>query len=144
MKKIILLLNIVTLLFSCEATNTAKCHKIITVVNTTNKSIYVERSENYPDTESYKNYPDPLNNVSTTKVEANKIAQNVLPSFGNCYEGIYTNIQSGIMMVYVFDGTILEEQGWDYIKENNLVLKRYNLTLQDLENMNWTITYDGN
>lgn len=48
------------------------------------------------------------------------------------------------MMIYVFDGPILESQGWDYIKTNNLVLKRYDVTLHDLENMNWTITYDGN
>ena len=32
----------------------------------------------------------------------------------------------------------------NYIKTNNLVLKRYDLKLQDLEDMNWTITYTGN
>lgn len=144
MKNIILLLNIIPLLISCEATNTAKCHKIITVVNKTNKTIYVERSEGYPNFEDYKNYPDLLNNPQTTKVEANSSSKNVLPTYGNCYEGIYTSIKSGTMMVYVFDGPTLETQGWDYIKTNNLGLKRYDLTLKNLEDMNWTITYDGN
>ncbi len=144
MKNIILFLNIIPLLVSCEATNTAKCHKIITVVNKTNKTIYIERNEDYPNFESYKLDADPLNNANTTKVEANASSKNVLPTYGNCYEGIYTSIKSGTMMVYVFDGPTLETQGWDYIKANNLVIKRYDLTLKDLENMNWTITYDGN
>ncbi len=144
MKNIILLLNIIPLLVSCEATNTARCHKIITFVNKTNKTIYVERSEDYPVFEAYKYDSDPLNNSNTTKVSANESSQNVLPSYGNCYEKMYPSIKSGILMVYIFDGPTLETQGWDYIKTNNLVLKRYDLTLQNLEDMNWIITYDGN
>lgn len=144
MKNIILLLNIIPLLISCNATNTASCHKIITVVNKTNKTIYIDASESYPETDFTKLIVDPLFNPQTTKVEANTTSQNVLPTYGNCYEAMYPNIKSGIMMVFVFDGSTLETQGWDYIKANNLVLKRYDLTLKDLENMNWTITYDGN
>lgn len=144
MKNIILLLNIIPLLVSCEATNTAKCHKIITVVNKTNKTIYVDASESYPVTDFTKLIVDPLFNPQTTKVEANASSKNVLPTYGNCYEAMFPNIKSGIMMVFVFDGPTLETQGWDYIKTNNLVLKRYDLTLKDLEDMNWTITYDEN
>lgn len=144
MKKIILFLCVIIIVVSCESTNTSKCHKIITVVNKTNKTIYVERSEEYPSFDSYKNYPDPLNNSFTTRVIANESSQKVFPTYGNCYESIYANINSGVIMFYVFDGPTLEIQGWDYIKTNNLVLKRYDLTVQDLENMNWTITYDGN
>jgi hypothetical protein len=47
------------------------------------------------------------------------------------------------MMVYIFDGPTLETKGYNYIKENELVLKRYDLTLKDLDSLNWTITYDG-
>ncbi len=144
MKNIILLLNIIPLLISCEATNTAKCHKIITVVNKTNKTIYVDASESYPVTDFTKLIVDPLFNPQTTKVEANASSKNVLPTYGNCYEAMFPNIKSGIMMVFVFDGPTLETQGWAYIKANNLVLKRYDLTLKDLEDMNWTITYDEN
>jgi hypothetical protein len=144
MKNIILFLNIIPLLISCNATNTASCHKIITFVNKTNKTIYVDGSGEYPKTEDYKYNSNPLNNSYDTKVGANESSQNVLPTSGNCHEAIYSSIKSGIMMVYVFDGPTLETKGWDYIKANNLVLKRYDLTLKDLENMNWTITYDGN
>jgi hypothetical protein len=135
---------ILILLISCEAKNTENCHKIITVVNKTNKTIYIDQSGNYPDVEAYKNLGSPLL-TGFTKVDANVSTNAVLPSFGSCYENIYKNsVPSGIMMVYVFDGPTLETQGWDYIKANNLVLKRYDLTLKDLEDANWTITYDGN
>lgn len=144
MKKIILLLNAIILLISCNATNTATSHKIITVVNKTNKTIYVVGSNEYPNTDFSKIIGDPLNNTGFTKVNTNESSQGVLPSFGTSYENIYkSSIPSGIMMVYVFDGPTLETQGWDYMKANNLVLKRYDLTLQDLNNMNWTIIYDG-
>lgn len=143
MKKIIIFLNAIILLISCDANNTAYSHKIITVINKTNKTIYVVGSYQYPNTDAYKNTPDPLK-TGFTKVLLNESTKNVLPSFGTSYESIYEyEIPSGILMVYIFDGPTLETEGWDYIKEHNLVLKRYDLTLKDLKNMNWTIAYDG-
>ena len=143
MKKIILFFSAILLLVSCDATNTANCHKIITVVNKTNKTIYIDKSGDYPETDFTKLIGDPK--FSYNKVDANVSTNAVLPSFGSCYENIYKNsVPSGTMMVFVFDGPTLETQGWDYIKTNNLVLKRYDLTLKNLEDMNWTITYDGN
>ena len=53
------------------------------------------------------------------------------------------NAESSVIMVYVFDGTTLETSTWQAVKDNNLVLKRYDLTLEDLEGMNWEIIYDG-
>jgi hypothetical protein len=47
MKKMILFLSVILLLVSCDATNTANCHKIITVVNKTNKTIYIDKSGDY-------------------------------------------------------------------------------------------------
>jgi len=45
------------------------------------------------------------------------------------------------MMVYVFDAHVIETTAWDSVKANYLVLKRYDLSLDDLKRMNWTITY---
>ena len=149
MKKIILFLSTVILLKYCCVENTANCHKIITVVNNTDKAIYVEGSYRYPNTDAYKNIPDPSNS-GYSKVLAHESSQGhnnsetALPSFGTCYEAIYASqIESDTMMMYIFDGPTLETKGWDYIKENDLVLKRYDLTLKDLDSLNWTITYDG-
>lgn len=143
MKNLILLVSTFFLLISCVYTNTDDSHKLITIVNKSNKTLYVFRSYEYPNVEAYKHNPDPMLG-GDSKVESHETTQSVLAS-GTSYEHIYENsIPSGTMMIYVFDGATLESQGWDYIKANNLVLKRYDLTLQDLQNMNWTITYDGN
>lgn len=144
MKKVILFFCISILFISCEPINTADCHKLITVVNKTNKTIYVEPYGEYPNFEIYKYFSDPLINSKTTKVEANNTLKITAPGY-SCFEPVFEGqFKSGILMLYVFDGPTLETQGWDYIKEHNLVLKRYDLTLQDVKNMNWTITYDGN
>lgn len=143
MKKIIFYLNTIILLISCDATNTDSCHKIITIINNTNKSIYVDYSGGYPETDFKKLISNPLTS-GASKTEANKSNKYGIGNDGGCFEYTFPRLESGIMQVFIFDGPTLETQGWDYIKANNLVLKRYNLTLQNLEDMNWTITYDGN
>ncbi|AZA90787.1 Uncharacterised protein [Chryseobacterium nakagawai] len=143
MKNVILLLSTMMMLVSCVYSNTENSHQVITFVNKTHKTLYVLSSYEYPDTDVYKQSPDPKLG-GYNKVEANQATQNVLSS-KTSYENLYHSlIPSGVMMVYVFDGSTLETKGWDYVKANNLVLKRYDLTLQDLKNMNWVITYDGN
>lgn len=141
MKKIIIILCGLILLVSCEASNREDYHQLITIVNKTNKTFYIDWSTQYPDVNAYKSKPNPaLNGFS--KVSANETTDQVFASKSS-YESIFKyRIPSGVMMIYVFDGSTLETQGWDYIKNNNLVYKRYDLTLQDLNNMNWTLTID--
>ncbi len=56
------------------------------------------------------------------------------------YEGRFEQFRK--VMVFVFDAQVLETTPpWDTVKAKYLVLKRYDLSLQDLESMNWTITY---
>jgi hypothetical protein len=45
------------------------------------------------------------------------------------------------VMLYLIDKNVFDGQSWDTIKANYLVLKRYDLGLDDLNRMNWTITY---
>ncbi len=43
--------------------------------------------------------------------------------------------------LFLFDKIIIDTTSWDIIKADYIVLRRYDLSLQDLENSNWTITY---
>ncbi len=45
------------------------------------------------------------------------------------------------VMLYLIDKDVFDDQPWDSIKANYMVLERYDLSLQDLKQMNWTITY---
>lgn len=117
------------------------CQKTIAFENTTTKSLYVTSSYEYPDTLSFIGMPNPVLDSSHTKVLAEETNTRVL--WGrDCIELAFKDlIPSDTMMVYVFDAKVLEGNTWETVKENYLVLKRYDLSLQDLESMNWTITY---
>jgi hypothetical protein len=45
------------------------------------------------------------------------------------------------LMIFLFEKSTLETTPWDTIVKKYLVLKRYDLSLEDLEKKNWTITY---
>jgi hypothetical protein len=44
-------------------------------------------------------------------------------------------------MVFIFSYDSLSKLPWAKIRDNYMVLKRYDLTLKELDSMNWTINY---
>ena len=58
-----------------------------------------------------------------------------------CFEDLLQSLKKDTLFVYVFDAEIVETTPWDTVLANNLILKRYDLSLEDLQNMNWTIIY---
>ena len=143
MKNILLALLTFTTLVSCEYHNTADCHQIITVVNNTDRHLYVSGSYDYPDTLAFKYSPNPKLDYAHNKVGAmgkNKVAF----ADRSCWEAkIAKRAASGVVMFYVFDGETLEKTPWDTIKKNNMYLYRYDLRLEDMEERGWQIVYDG-
>ena len=45
------------------------------------------------------------------------------------------------LMFFVFSVDTLDKYSWDEIREGYMVLKRYDLSITDLDSLNWTITY---
>jgi hypothetical protein len=129
------------LLICATCKDDENCHDTIIFLNNSSDTLYVISSSEYPDTLAFKNSPDPKLNSNFTRVLPFENNSTVL--WGrDCVELAYKDlIPSDTMMVYVFDGQVLETMSWDYVKANNLVLKRYDLSLQDLKDLNWTITY---
>lgn len=48
------------------------------------------------------------------------------------------------MYIWLFDKKVIDSIPWKEVIEKDLYLIRYDLTLEDLEEMDWKITYDGN
>lgn len=48
---------------------------------------------------------------------------------------------SGKGSFFVFDATVLETTNWDTVRAKYLILKRYDLTLDSIKKMGYTITY---
>jgi hypothetical protein len=46
-----------------------------------------------------------------------------------------------VYMVFIFSYDSLSKLPWAKIRDNYIVLKRYDLTLKELDSMNWTINY---
>lgn len=109
----------------------------LTFINNSQKSIYVSISDIYKDTNYvFVNY-NPANMPNEYKILPNETKVPIKPI--GSWEKVYSN-QSKLSF-YVFDAQIMETIPWDTIKAKYLVLKRYDLSLKDLQQMNWTIIY---
>ncbi|MFT3740240.1 MAG: hypothetical protein QM786_15955 [Breznakibacter sp.] len=135
----ILILILSLLLMCCTCRDDENCHNTIISINNSTDTLYITSSGEYPDTSIYN--PNPVLDPNFTKVLPNESNTRVL--WGrDCIELAFKDlIPYDTLMVYVFDAKVLEENAWETVKENYLVLKRYDLSLEDLQNLNWTITY---
>jgi len=117
--------------------NDKDCHKEIGIINNSNKSIYIFEYTFYPDTTmmTYNN-PFPGNPHYKTLPHTENYIQS-----RDCFESFMTHPQADTSMIFIFDANVIETVPWDTIRAKYLFLKRYDLSLMDLENMNWTITY---
>ncbi|HZH74315.1 MAG TPA: hypothetical protein VFD91_17620 [Mariniphaga sp.] len=144
-KKITLVVIIVISFFACCESKNANCDYLLTFTNNTNKTLKVYRSHHYPDTTAifsgwstvYLAKPN-----STVEISAGKISCKQLdcwePLFGSSK---YGGIPSGVLMIGVVDQNDIDTYGIEEVKSNYMLLKRYDLTLQDLKDMNWQIVF---
>ncbi|MBR6078233.1 MAG: hypothetical protein IKP63_07770 [Paludibacteraceae bacterium] len=141
--KYIIALIIGGLLISCEYKNNESHHYYIRFKNESNRSIYIAESEYYPDTFCllenrakyvskypfpYKVLPGAINDdafFTTTPWEFSFGNENCLPS--------------DTLIIYVYDGDLIEKGDFD--SEHKYMLARYDLSLADLQHVNWLLTY---
>ena len=120
-----LLILMILLSLSCKKEK----HDYITFYNKSNKSIYISRSNSYPDT------------LLFCPIEG-EILSGKIQNIGSCRDGweeIFKEIS--VLQIFVINDSIAETQSCDTIRKHNMILKRYSLTYDNLQNMNWTITY---
>jgi hypothetical protein len=129
------LIIIALLLSNCvDRKENENCHKHVTIINESNKAIYfIASGRLYPDTLTL--YPDPTNN-QYYKIEAYSNQNDI---YRDCIE-YHFNVDS-IEMYFIFDAHLLETTSWETVVNNYMILKRYDLTLEDLQRSDWTITY---
>ena len=136
MKYRIFILFVFFTFVSCEKMwETWYCIKI---ENTTTKGIFVSSGcaryglFDYPDTTLTVNRPSLL--------QVNPNDHNDLRS-GPKWEYIINEIPSDTLSIYIFDADTINAYDWSQIKEGYKVLKRYDLSVEDLKQKNWTVTY---
>jgi hypothetical protein len=140
---LILLINIALTYISCNPFDINK-NDDLKVFNNSDTRVYFDWRSEYPDTTLNKTDPQwvgPYNSLPWSENGLNPNETKVIRLRGSWEDCFADNIPSDTIMVYIIDADVLENVYWDTIVKNYMILKRYDLSLQDLEDMNWTITY---
>ena len=143
MRKCLFLYLLIVMLCKCSCDDD---HWSIDIYNNSEKTIFTNNGWHYPDTTFAVNYVfDPFYNDK--KDTANK-TQWAKP-FQKCitYVGRHSTWESNFkyendtVMIFIFDGDVIGNVDWEIVKKDYLILQRYDLSLQDLQKLNWKVDY---
>jgi hypothetical protein len=110
-------------------------HDIIWFENNSYKTLFVKATVDYPDTLIY--FSNPASAGNEYKILPNSSDDPL--RLRDTYEELFRQIDT--LIVFVFDAQVIEDIAWETVKSDYLVLRRYNFSYQDLENINWKISY---
>lgn len=159
-KEILLIMIMLMTMASCELDNKPGEHKYIHFINNSDKDIYVSHSPWSPDTLCYE-IMQTHNNPQYKKINALSASNRPL-GLGryrkDTWENYLSNNSIGTIIVFIHDAIISDSIctdkniNWNYMNDREkkslylylneqIIIKRYYFTLDDLVSMNWTITY---
>jgi len=129
----------------CTDKENENCHTAIRFTNNSEKNLRVV------DKFTHRFFTDPLDIRKGFAESANSVQFIIKSSEQNneratrsfsCYEKIFIDEYfSDTVYVYVFDAAVVDTTPWDIVAKDYLVLKRYDLSLEDLQRLDWQVTY---
>lgn len=128
------LIFISALLFiSCE--NPTQTYKF-RIINNSEKALYFDRSVS----DRYKVYPDTL--ISETKVQL-RVSPHTTSYQGGLIstEEVFKKYSIDTLSIYFFDADIVDNYSWETIREEYKILKRYDLSIEDIQLLDYEIPY---
>jgi len=123
-------LLIVLLIFCSVSCETLVDHSyIIRIQNNSKDTVQFYASYSYPDISIVVSKPRLIMVYPKdySSLESKKDWKDVLPK--------------DTILIYILNKDTVDAYSWDVIRAKNKVLKRYGLSLQDLEKQSWTVTY---
>lgn len=60
---------------------------------------------------------------------------------GDKWENVFPGLPKDTLSIYIFSEDTLKSYDWGKVKEDYKILSRYDLSLDDLKKLNWTVTY---
>lgn len=114
------------------------CHYSVWLNNTTDKPVFVAASYDYPDTSI--NFQNPLLGENNYVGAHNRVA---FMHLSHCLEyDIETLTPSGKLSIFVFDAEKLRyDTSWSQIRRNYQVLKRFDYSIDELRNTNFSVDF---
>ena len=140
-RKITIILMVLSFVFIASTCNKEdeNHHSTIEVINNSEKAIYAYFGVEYPDTLDRIGIPS-SSEPSIYKVEPHKRNRTALWQ-NTFWEVIFRDgrlIPSDTLMIYIFDAKLLDS---NTTHVDNTIIQRYDLSLQDLQRINWILTY---
>jgi len=109
---------------------------ILEIKNTSTKDLVYNYDKLYPDTLLWDESPFSELNIEQLIIPAKSIEE--IGFFDDQFSGM---AQGQKIRLFLFDREIIDTNPWDTIRNNYLVLRRYDLSIEDLNQLNWVITY---
>jgi len=134
MKKLQLLRLITFLFFMILVVNCDPDNRKMKIINNSSSGIYYNDSYMYPDTTL--RIDDNPSSLSRLLLSPGETVSN--PRRGS-WEGVFENIDT--LMIFIFDEATVKTVPWDTIRKNYMILKRYDLSYEDLVKMEWRVVY---
>ena len=136
----ILLLSLICMATKCEDKESENCHISIRFSNNSEKDLYVR----FYDLVHRPPNMSEIEHISSTvrqryKVYTGEQDNREATHQSSCIESYFRGQDTKTL--YVFDAAIVENTPWEVVAKDYLVLKRYDLTLEDLQRLDWRITY---
>lgn len=125
------------LLWGCPGQDDFDPDSTIVIENNSSIDILVYYDFNrYPDTSITEQNPF----LNDTQYELALVSSNETKIEENEFVKIL-NSSDRSMMLFIFSRDTIDQVPWPRIRDEYLILRRYDLTLEDLEAMNWTVEY---
>ena len=137
---ILLFFGFPNMMITCIPRESEECHTSIRVSNNSDKRIRVVTMNS-----AHMTNPFDITRLSFVMNPAHVVnigEQNnrAATSVRFCIESDFRNDRSTLFL-FVFDANVIENTSWDIVARDYLVLRRYDLTLEDLRRLNWQVTY---
>ena len=137
----LLLVSLICMATKCQDKESGDCHTAIRISNNSERNIRIAHAF----LSIY--HPDPLNikgfyltaSEEKYKIISGELDNSKAAKSSSCMEKQFENYEP--LIVYIFDATVVENTSWEVVARDYLVLKRYDLTLADLQRLDWKITY---
>jgi hypothetical protein len=136
MKKNIIIISVLLCIYSCSTIADRKYS--IKIQNNSSVGIMAVAGLKWCGMNEYPETKLPSNKPSLISVSAHDY--NYIDSSIK-WEEIINSIDSDTLSIYIFNEDTIKAYDWSFIKAERKILKRYDLSTQDLKRVNWTIMY---
>ncbi len=117
-------------------------HSFITVVNDSEMSIDVSYDLDYPDRDfgpyDIHNYMEEKRRVFPHSSSNKPLG---LPEWDSWENRFRNRIESDTLIIHIFDSRVIDNNTWSDIRREYMVEQVYYVSLDDLEALDWTVSY---